>query len=94
MIELTDADILARLKDTEDSTVERKTAADYRDCLKTAVGFVPESTCVIGIESRQRLRSGESDDHSDGYLEWARASNRGFGGRFHSEPESEAAMGQ
>lgn len=39
MIELTDRNILARLTDTEDSTVERKTAADYRDCLKTAVGF-------------------------------------------------------
>jgi Schlafen, AlbA_2 len=39
MIELSDRDILSRLTDTEDSTVERKTAADYRDCLKTAVGF-------------------------------------------------------
>lgn len=39
MIVLSDADILARLTNTEDSTVERKTASDYRDCLKTAVGF-------------------------------------------------------
>jgi predicted HTH transcriptional regulator len=39
MIELNEQDILSRLKNTEDSTVERKTAADYRDCLKTAVGF-------------------------------------------------------
>jgi len=39
MIELSDRDILSRLTDTEDSTVERKTASDYRDCLKTAVGF-------------------------------------------------------
>ncbi len=39
MIELTEADILSRLKNTEDSTVERKVASDYRDCLKTAVGF-------------------------------------------------------
>lgn len=39
MIELSDEDILGRLADTEDSTVERKTASDYRDCLKTAVAF-------------------------------------------------------
>jgi hypothetical protein len=39
MIELTDDDILLRMKNTEDSTVERKTASDYRDCLKTAVAF-------------------------------------------------------
>jgi len=38
-IELSDHDILLRLKNTEDSTVERKTASDYRDCLKTAVAF-------------------------------------------------------
>jgi predicted HTH transcriptional regulator len=39
MPELTDAEILLRLTNTEDSTVERKTAADFRDCLKTAVAF-------------------------------------------------------
>ena len=39
MIELSDQDILRRLTDTEDSTVERKTASDYRDCLRTAVAF-------------------------------------------------------
>jgi hypothetical protein len=39
VIELSDADVLARLTNTEDSTVERKTASDYRDCLKTAVAF-------------------------------------------------------
>lgn len=39
MIELSDHDILLRLRNTEDSTVERKTANDYRDCLKTAVAF-------------------------------------------------------
>ncbi|SRR6266404_1397793 len=38
-LELTEQDILSRLKNTEDSTVERKTANDYRDCLKTAVAF-------------------------------------------------------
>lgn len=39
MLDLTDADILARLTNSEDSTSERKTANDYRDCLKTAVAF-------------------------------------------------------
>jgi predicted HTH transcriptional regulator len=39
LIELTDNDILLRLTNTEDSTVERKAASDYRDCLKTAVAF-------------------------------------------------------
>jgi hypothetical protein len=39
MIELSDQDILSRLTNTEDSTVERKTASDYRDCRKTAVAF-------------------------------------------------------
>jgi predicted HTH transcriptional regulator len=39
MIELSDEDIRTRLTDTEDGTVERKTASDYRDCLKTAVAF-------------------------------------------------------
>ena len=38
-IRLTGEDILLRLTNTEDSTVERKTASDYRDCLKTAVAF-------------------------------------------------------
>ncbi len=38
-LELSEQDILSRLANTEDSTVERKTAADYRDCLKTAVAF-------------------------------------------------------
>jgi len=39
MPEPTDSEILLRLTNIEDSTVERKTAADYRDCLKTAVAF-------------------------------------------------------
>src|SRR5260370_33171576 len=39
MQELTDPEILLRLTNIEDSTVERKTAADYRDCLKTVVAF-------------------------------------------------------
>ena len=38
-IQLADDDILLRLTNTEDSTLERKTTSDYRDCLKTAVAF-------------------------------------------------------
>ena len=38
-IELTDQDILLRLKNTEDSTVERKTSSDFRDCREAAVAF-------------------------------------------------------
>jgi hypothetical protein len=39
MVELTDRDILSRLKNTEDSTVERKTVSNYRDCRPAAVAF-------------------------------------------------------
>jgi hypothetical protein len=39
MISLTNEDILLRLSNREDSTVERKTASDYGDCRKTAVAF-------------------------------------------------------
>jgi hypothetical protein len=40
MIELSDDDLRARLRDTEDPSVERKSHADVKkDCLKTAVGF-------------------------------------------------------
>lgn len=39
MIELSDQDILVRLKNFEDAFVERKSTGDMRDLLKTAVGF-------------------------------------------------------
>lgn len=39
MIELSDADILARLSAFEDAFVERKSTGDARDVLKTAVAF-------------------------------------------------------
>lgn len=39
MPELTDADLLNRLKNCEDTFVERKTAADSKDWLKTVVAF-------------------------------------------------------
>lgn len=39
MIELSDADILARLTNFEDAFVERKSTGDTKDLLKTAVAF-------------------------------------------------------
>ena len=39
MIELNDADLLNRLKNTEATFVERKTASDHKDWLKTVVAF-------------------------------------------------------
>jgi len=39
MINLTDQELLLRLKNTEDSFVERKTVNDLGDCLKTVVAF-------------------------------------------------------
>ena len=39
MLELTDTDLLARLKDTEDNFVERKSSGDSKDWLKTVVAF-------------------------------------------------------
>lgn len=39
MLDLTDADLLSRLKNFEDTFVERKTAADSKDWLKTVVAF-------------------------------------------------------
>jgi Putative DNA-binding domain len=38
-LELGDQDLISRLKNTEDCTVERKTASDYRDCRRSAVAF-------------------------------------------------------
>jgi hypothetical protein len=39
MIELSDEELASRLRNFEDPYVERKTAKDIKDCLKTAVGF-------------------------------------------------------
>ncbi len=36
---LTDADILSRLTNIEEATVERKTMSDLRDAVKSAVAF-------------------------------------------------------
>ena len=47
MIDLTDAELLLRLKDTEHSFVERKSVNDLGDCLKTVVAFA--NTAPIGF---------------------------------------------
>jgi hypothetical protein len=39
MVELSDTDLLLRLRDYEDHFVERKTSGDHKDWLKTVVGF-------------------------------------------------------
>ena len=63
---LSDEDFRARLTDTEDSTVERTTASDYRDCLKTALAFSnslpvgdPGIICV-GVFDDGRVQDGQN----------------------------------
>lgn len=46
-ITLTDAELVSRLANTEDPFVERKTAGDIKDVLKTAVAFA--NTLPVGI---------------------------------------------
>lgn len=66
MIELSDEDIRRRLTDTEDSTVERKTASDYRDCLKTAVAFANSlpvgdpGIIFVGVYDDGRVQDGQN----------------------------------
>ena len=47
MIEMSDADLLARLSNFEDQFVERKTVADLNDALKTVVAFA--NSAPIGM---------------------------------------------
>lgn len=53
MIEMSDADLLARLANFEDHFVERKTVADLNDSLKTVVAFANSAPngapCVLYI---------------------------------------------
>jgi hypothetical protein len=66
MIELSDGDIRARLTDTEDGTVERKTASDYRDCLKTAVAFSNSlpvddpGVIFVGVYDNGQVQNGQN----------------------------------
>lgn len=47
MINLTDQELLARLRNFEDPFVERKSAGDHKDFIKTAVAFA--NTLPIGV---------------------------------------------
>jgi hypothetical protein len=47
IIEMSDADLLARLVNFEDQFIERKTVADLNDALKTVVGFA--NTAPLGM---------------------------------------------
>lgn len=47
MLQISDADLLARLRNFEDQFVERKTVNDLNDCLKTVVGFA--NSAPIGM---------------------------------------------
>jgi Putative DNA-binding domain len=64
--QLTDSDILTRLRNIEDSTVERKSANDYRDCLKTAVAFsnslpIDDPGCIfVGVSDDGTVQEGSN----------------------------------
>jgi hypothetical protein len=67
MIELTDADLLGKLKNCEDTFVERKTAADSKDWLKTVVAFA-NSTPVgypavlfVGVKDDGTIEAGSKN---------------------------------
>src|ERR1039458_2975608 len=47
ILQVTDADLLARLRNFEDQFVERKTVGDLKDCLKTVVAFA--NSAPIGM---------------------------------------------
>jgi hypothetical protein len=67
MSELTDQELIRRLKDTEDSFVERKTVSDTKDCLKTVVAFA-NSTPVgypavlfVGVRNNGEVENTKAD---------------------------------
>ena len=61
--EMSDADLLARMKDSEDHFVERKTCGDSKDWLKTVVAFANSAPigypCIMYIGVRN---NGEIED--------------------------------
>jgi predicted HTH transcriptional regulator len=67
VINLSDADLLARLKNFEDQFVERKTVSDGRDWLKTVVGFANSTpidypaVLYIGVRDDGTFESKECD---------------------------------
>ncbi len=66
-VSLSDADLLARLKNFEDHFVERKTAGDKRDWVKTAVAFANSAPdgypCVlyIGVKDSGEIEVPQTD---------------------------------
>ena len=68
MIDMSDADLLARLCNFEDQFVERKTVADLNDALKTVVAFANSAPlgmpCVLYIGVRD---DGQFEDRQHDY---------------------------
>jgi len=66
-VEMSDADLLARLRDAEDHFVERKTVSDLNDCAKTVVAFANSAPvgwpCVlyVGVRDDGRFEEREID---------------------------------
>jgi hypothetical protein len=67
MNELTEQELIRRLKDTEDGFVERKTVGDTNDCLKTVVAFA-NSTPVgfpavlfVGVRDNGEVENTDTD---------------------------------
>ena len=67
LIEMSEADLLARLRNHEDQFVERKTIADLNDCLKTVVAFANSAPigapCIlyVGVRDDGRFEEKEKD---------------------------------
>lgn len=67
MLELSDQDLISRLKDTEDSFVERKTVNDRPDCLKTVVAFANTAPVgypailFVGVRDDGEIEDNETD---------------------------------
>ena len=68
MISLTDQDILLRLNSFEDAFVERKTASDSKDWLKTVVAFANSAPVgdpailFIGVRNNGDIEEGTNLD--------------------------------
>ena len=67
---LTEQDLLARLRNFEDHFVERKTAGDSKDWVKTAVAFANSAPvdlpCVLYIGVKNNGEIEERPDHPEG----------------------------
>lgn len=67
MIELTDQDLLLKVKNFEDNFVERKTVSDSKDWLKTAVAFANSApigypaVMFVGVKDDGTIQPGTTD---------------------------------